>query len=106
MPLSLCYLSAVLTAVAGVAAGSVNTTVCNGKTFVYEELAGYGYLASDFQDNYGDSISLGSSIAVDQKTWRQKDDVYEGIMYALPGKCLFAHWPRFGDLKYRGLGWV
>lgn len=99
MPFSLYYLSTVLAAVAGVAAGSVNTTVCNGKTFVYEELAGYGYLASDFQDSYGDSISLGSAIAVDKKTWTQKGDVYEGIMYAVPGKCLFAHRPRFGDLE-------
>lgn len=103
MPSSLYYLSTALAAVAGVVGDSVNTTVCNGKTFVYEELAGYGYLAGDLQDRYGDSLSLGSSIAVDRKTWTQKGDVYEGIMYALPGKSLFLHWPRFGHSEARFL---
>jgi hypothetical protein len=101
---SLYYLSAGLAAVAGVAADSVNTTVCNGKTFVYEELAGYGYLASDFQDRYGDSVSLGSSIALDRKTWTQKGDVYEGVMYSVPGKCLFLPGYRFRDPEIEGLG--
>lgn len=96
---SLYYLSAALVAVAGVVADSVNITVCNGKTFVYEELAGYGYLASDFQDRYGDSLSLGSSIALDRETWTQKGDVYEGVMYAVPGKFLFSHRARFNKLE-------
>ena len=92
MPSILGYLPAVLAAASSVVnaapatkSSPVNTTVCNGQTYVYEELAGYGYLASDFRDRFGDSVSLGSSIAIDKSTWSQKGNVYEGVMYALPG---------------------
>jgi hypothetical protein len=92
MPSILGYLPAVLVAASSVVnaapatkSSAVNTTVCNGQTYVYEELAGYGYLASDFRDRFGDSVSLGSSIAIDKSTWSQKGNVYEGVMYALPG---------------------
>jgi hypothetical protein len=91
MPSILRYLPIVLAAASNVNAApatkssAVNTTVCNGQTYVYEELAGYGYLPSDFRDRFGDSVSLGSSIALDKSTWSQKGNVYEGIIYALPG---------------------
>lgn len=96
MPSLLGYLPAVLAVAGSVIAAptnqssAVNTTVCNGQTYVYEEMAGYGYLVSDYRDRYGDSISLGSSIAIDRSTWSQKGNVYEGIMYALPGKFIFS----------------
>lgn len=92
MPALFSYLPAVLAVAASsvlaapsTKASAVNTTVCNGQTYVYQEMAGYGYLISDYRDRYGDSLSLGSSIALDRSTWSQKGDVYEGVMYALPG---------------------
>jgi hypothetical protein len=95
MPSSLLgYLPAVFAAAAGsvlaapTSSPAVNTTVCNGQTFVYEEMAGYGYLVSDYRDRYGDSLSLGSSIALDRSTWSQEGNVYQGVMYALPGQNL------------------
>lgn len=98
MPSMLGYLPTVLAAAGCVVnaapattSSAVNTTVCNGQTYVYEELAGYGYLASDFRDRYGDSVSLGSSIAIDKSTWSQKGNVYEGVMYALPGRTSRDH---------------
>lgn len=91
MPSFLSYLPLLVAAAGSVTAApskttsAVNTTVCNGQTYVYEELAGYGYLASDKRDRYGDSMSLGSSIALDRKTWSRRGNVYEGILYGLPG---------------------
>jgi hypothetical protein len=85
LPIVVAAASSVVNAAPATKTSSVNTTVCNGQTYVYEELAGYGYLASDFRDRFGDSVSLGSSIAIDKSTWSQKGNVYEGVMYALPG---------------------
>jgi hypothetical protein len=34
----------------------VNQTTCNGQTYTYEELAGYGFLPSDARDKFGDTI--------------------------------------------------
>lgn len=70
------------------ASSAVNTTVCNGQKYVYQELAGYGFLPSDARDRFGDSMSLGSAIALDRKTWSRRGDTYEGILYALPGEYL------------------
>lgn len=45
----------------------VNTTTCNGKTYVYNELAGYGAIPSNARDKFGDTIGgIGSSIAIDK----------------------------------------
>lgn len=91
MPSFLSYLPLLVAAAGSVGAvpsktPAVKSTICNGHTYVYEEMAGYGFLASDERDRYGDSMSLGSSIALDRKTWSQKGNVYEGILYGLPGK--------------------
>jgi hypothetical protein len=40
----------------GSTSSTVNTTTCNGKTYVYQELAGYGFIPSDATDKYGDTI--------------------------------------------------
>lgn len=48
-----------------VATPSVNSTTCNGKTYVYNELAGYGFVPDNARDKLGDTIGgIGSSIAV------------------------------------------
>ncbi|KAF1837088.1 hypothetical protein BDW02DRAFT_492295 [Decorospora gaudefroyi] len=63
-----------------------NVTTCNGKTYTYEELVGFGKLASDARDKFGDTIGQGSAAALDQKTWKYKNGVYEGIVWSLPDR--------------------
>ncbi|KAL2194386.1 esterase-like activity of phytase-domain-containing protein [Corynascus similis CBS 632.67] len=57
---------------------------CNGQTYTYEGLAGFGSLPSDARDQYGDTISIGSSMAI--KEWRRVGNRYEGTMYGLPDR--------------------
>lgn len=69
---------------------SVNVTTCNGKTYTYSALAGYGKLASDARDKFGDTIGgIGSAIALDKKSWKSKKgkkEAYQGIVYGLPDR--------------------
>ncbi|KAK4547037.1 hypothetical protein LTR36_001258 [Oleoguttula mirabilis] len=77
---------------------AVNTTTCNGKKYIYEELAGYGYIASDARDKTGDTIGgIGSSIAIDRNTWARVGNSYKGILYALPDRG----WNTEGTLNYQ-----
>lgn len=68
----------------------VNVTTCNGKIYTYSALAGYGKLASDARDKFGDTIGgIGSAIALDKKSWKSKNgktEAYQGIMYGLPDR--------------------
>lgn len=66
----------------------VNSTTCGDQTYVYQELAGYGFVKSDARDKFGDTLGgIGSSIAIDQKTWKKiGPNAYQGILWALPGK--------------------
>lgn len=70
----------------------VNVTTCNGKKYVYEELAGYGMLPANFRDRYGDTLGgIGSAIALDKKKskWKKtkgKNGAYEGVIYGLPDR--------------------
>lgn len=68
----------------------VNVTTCNGKTYTYSALAGYGKLASDARDKFGDTIGgIGSAIALDKKSWKSKKgkkEAYTGIVYGLPDR--------------------
>ncbi|KAF2133544.1 hypothetical protein P153DRAFT_420391 [Dothidotthia symphoricarpi CBS 119687] len=74
--------------VASNASTPVNVTTCNGQTYMYEELAGYGKLASDARDKFGDTIGgIGSAIAVDKTTWKKVGTkAYQGIVYGLPDR--------------------
>ncbi|KAK5171822.1 uncharacterized protein LTR77_003458 [Saxophila tyrrhenica] len=66
---------------------AVNTTTCNGETYVYEELAGYGFLPPNDRDKYGDTLGgLGSSLAVDKSSWKKVGQNYQGVAYALPDR--------------------
>ena len=50
----------------------VNQTICNGEKYVYQQLAGYGFLPSDARDKFGDTIGgIGSSIALDVRAWHK-----------------------------------
>jgi len=57
---------------------------CNGKAYTYEGLAGFGSVKSDARDQYGDSISIGSSMAV--KNWHRVKGSYKGTLYGLPDR--------------------
>ncbi|KAL5411956.1 hypothetical protein PMIN06_003883 [Paraphaeosphaeria minitans] len=58
---------------ASYATPQVNKTNCNGKKFIYQELAGWGVLPSDARDRFGDTIGgIGSAIALDKKSWKKK----------------------------------
>lgn len=74
----------------GYAGAPVNETSCNGKKYIYEELAGWGTLPSDARDKFGDTIGgIGSAIALDKKSWKRKpgkEKAYEGILWGLPYK--------------------
>lgn len=57
---------------------------CNGKTFTYNSLVGFGSLPSDARDQYGDTISIGSSMVV--RDWKKTGKKYKGTMYGLPDR--------------------
>ncbi|KAJ9609005.1 hypothetical protein H2200_006776 [Cladophialophora chaetospira] len=77
----------------------VNSTTCNGQTYVYQALAGYGFTPSDSRDKFGDTAGgIGSSAAIDQKSWTvSSDGVYTGILYGLPDRG----WNTEGTLNYQ-----
>jgi hypothetical protein len=77
----------------------VNSTTCGGNTYVYQELAGYGFVASDARDKFGDTLGgLGSSIAIDQKSWKKMSkDSYKGTLWALPDRG----WNTQGTLNFQ-----
>ncbi|TKA65185.1 hypothetical protein B0A55_10750 [Friedmanniomyces simplex] len=78
---------------------AVNTTTCNGETYAYQELAGYGYIASDARDKFGDTIGgIGSSVAIDRSSWRKlSNGSYEGLLYAIPDRG----WNTEGTVNYQ-----
>ncbi|KAI4238455.1 MAG: hypothetical protein LQ349_001086 [Xanthoria aureola] len=77
----------------------VNQTICNGKQYTYQRLAGYGFVPSNARDRYGDTLGgWGSSIAIDQNTWRKlKDGTYTGTLYAIPDRG----WNTQGTVNYQ-----
>ncbi|EFY85685.1 outer membrane autotransporter [Metarhizium acridum CQMa 102] len=77
-------MTAVASAGSAVSQDPVFSTSCAGKAYTYNELAGYGFVPSDARDKLGDSISLGSSIAM--ASWSKKGSKYEGRLYGLPDR--------------------
>ncbi|KAF2155298.1 hypothetical protein K461DRAFT_276496 [Myriangium duriaei CBS 260.36] len=74
-------------------------TTCNGKSYVYSQLAGYGFVPSDARDRFGDSIGgIGSAIFIDPKSWALAGHgVYTGTLFALPDRG----WNTEGTLNYQ-----
>ena len=66
----------------------INQTTCNGETYTYQQLAGYGFVPSNARDKFGDTIGgIGSSIALDQTAWRRTaNGSYTGIVWTLPDR--------------------
>ena len=66
----------------------VNQTTCNGQTYTYQQLAGYGFVASDARDKFGDTLGgYGSAIALDRNAWKKtQNGSYTGLLYAIPDR--------------------
>lgn len=69
----------------------INQTACNGKTYTYQALGGYGYIPGTARDKFGDTIGgIGSAIAMDRKNWEKLDNgSYTGVLWALPDRGWF-----------------
>ncbi|KAH8811899.1 esterase-like activity of phytase-domain-containing protein [Xylogone sp. PMI_703] len=91
-----------LAAVAGLAATaaaqSVNSTLCNGKNYTYQELAGFGLIPSNAVDQFGDTIGgIGSAIALDRSKWvKLPNGSYTGVLWGLPDRG----WNTEGTLNF------
>ncbi|KAF2404750.1 outer membrane autotransporter [Trichodelitschia bisporula] len=60
-------------------------TTCGGKNYVYDGLAGYGFVPPSNVDKYGDTIGgFGSSIAI--SGWKKSGKSYKGTLYGLPDR--------------------
>lgn len=72
----------------------VNRTECVNRTYTYERLAGYGFVANDARDKFNDTLGgFGSSIAIERKSWKKQDGVYTGILWGLPDRGWYGHDP-------------
>ncbi|KAK0627871.1 esterase-like activity of phytase-domain-containing protein [Immersiella caudata] len=69
---------------AKIPAAPVASISCSGKAYTYDSFAGYGSVASDLRDEFGDTISIGSSMAV--KGWKKTGTRYKGTLYGLPDR--------------------
>ncbi|TKX24454.1 hypothetical protein C1H76_3061 [Elsinoe australis] len=92
--------AALLPAVSAVAVPRpASETTCGGKKYTYERLAGYGFVASDAVDKFGDNLGgLGSAIFVEKGSWKKKGDgSYKGTLWALPDRG----WNTQGTLNFQ-----
>ena len=73
---------------AAIATAFVNQTVCNDKTYIYEELAGVGILQGNARDVYGDTLGgIGSGLALDRSQWKKlANGSYTGVVWGLPDR--------------------
>ena len=72
---------------------------CNGKTYTYHQLAGYGLVPSRSRDKFGDTLGgFGSSIAIDSTSWKKAGtNSYSGTLWGLPDRG----WNTNGTLNYQ-----
>ncbi|KAF7925170.1 hypothetical protein BELL_0363g00060 [Botrytis elliptica] len=77
----------------------VNQTICNGNTYTYQALGGYGYIPGTARDKFGDTIGgIGSAIAIDTKSWEKLENgSYTGVLWALPDRG----WNTEGTLNFQ-----
>ncbi|CUS07211.1 unnamed protein product [Tuber aestivum] len=76
----------------------VKTTVCNGKSYTFQELSGYGFVPSNFRDKYNDTLSIGSSIGIERSSWKKlSEGKYEGTLFVLPDRG----WNTQGTIAYQ-----
>lgn len=85
---------------------------CNGKSYENLGLFGFGAVPADARDKYGDTLSIGSSFAIDKGSWRlectktKKDrkgkktcveSQYFGVAWGLPDRG----WNTEGTINYQ-----
>ncbi|KAH9213376.1 esterase-like activity of phytase-domain-containing protein [Leptodontidium sp. 2 PMI_412] len=76
----------------------VNQTTCNGRTYTYEELAGYGTVPSNARDEFGDTLNFGSALALDRSQWKKlSNGSYTGVLWGLPDRG----WNTQGTLNFQ-----
>lgn len=83
------FIRLVLTASAvNLAVAQVANTLCAGKNYTYQELAGYGFVPNNARDQFGDTLGgFGSGIAMDRSKWKKNNDgSYTGVLYAVPDR--------------------
>ncbi len=61
----------VAASLASIVVAFVNQTTCNGRTYTYEELAGFGTVPSNDRDEFGDTLNFGSGLALDRSQWKK-----------------------------------
>jgi hypothetical protein len=73
---------------ATVAQAFVNQTIINGKTYTYQELAGYGFVPGSAKDEFFDTLGgIGSSIVLDRTQWKKlSNGSYTGVLWGLPDR--------------------
>ncbi|ESZ91897.1 hypothetical protein SBOR_7727 [Sclerotinia borealis F-4128] len=78
---------------------NINQTTCNGNTYTYQELGGYGLIPGDARDKFGDTIGgIGSVIAIDTATWTKLGNgSYKGVLWTLPDRG----WNTQGTLNHQ-----
>ncbi|KAI0872437.1 esterase-like activity of phytase-domain-containing protein [Hypoxylon argillaceum] len=76
----------------------VNSTTCNGISYVYDELAGYGFVPGNARDKFGDTLGgLGSSLHLNKHKWTKHcNGSYAGELWLLPDRG----WNTEGTLNY------
>ncbi|KAI1326559.1 esterase-like activity of phytase-domain-containing protein [Xylariaceae sp. FL0255] len=77
---------------------AVNSTTCNSANYVYEELAGYGFVLGNATDKFGDTLGgIGSATYIDPSSWKKNcNGSYSGILWGLPDRG----WNTEGTLNY------
>jgi hypothetical protein len=60
----------------------VKTTTCGGKTYTYNNFAGYGFVPFSAKDSAGDTLGgIGSSAAIEQRSWKKSGGGKNGSTY-------------------------
>lgn len=66
---------------------TVKSITCGSSKYEYNYLAGYGSVPGDAKDSTGDTLGgIGSSMAIDKKTWKLAGHNYMGTLWALPDR--------------------
>lgn len=76
----------------------VSQTTCNGKTYTYNQLAGFGQIPDDARDKFGDTIGgIGSGIAIPRASWQKHPEgYYTGLLWTTPDRG----WNTEGTINY------
>src|SRR5262249_37443042 len=83
----LSHIAAVLivgTALSNFTAPAVAQSLSEG--FANKGLVGVGRLPAAMKDKFGETFGSGSSVAVDQKSWKKEADTLIGTVYILPDR--------------------